>query len=139
MWSESIKSDCYCVLLQILVSGRELCTCRPSDAQVSLEVEWRFSERKRLYLPHCNEKCIYSPPALAKVTDGNKCSSNDCRKTVEKPWWAVNAHHSIVAHYLHVGVLTVGWWRRRRGLSLIEPCSTAQRKKFLSYWALGPV
>ena len=75
------------------VSERGLCTCIHSDAQVSLSVEWRFSERVECTWL-LTMRSIYSLQRWAKATDGNKCSSSGCRKTAEKPWWAFNAHHS---------------------------------------------
>ena len=35
----------------------------------------------------------------AKANDGNKWPSIGCRKTAEKPWWALNAHQSGVGRY----------------------------------------
>ncbi|PNX95518.1 xylem cysteine proteinase 1-like protein, partial [Trifolium pratense] len=53
-----------------LLNGGGLCTCRHSDAQVGLSVEFRFSDANNTYLENEVEVCIYSPQRWAKVLDG---------------------------------------------------------------------
>jgi hypothetical protein len=75
--------------------------CVPAGAP-TLKLVWEWSksfQREWDCTWHLEMMSVYIVPQhWAKVTD-NKCSSSDCRKTIGKPWWAVNAHHSGVGRY----------------------------------------
>jgi hypothetical protein len=88
-----------CCFSSISVNEMGLCICRCSDAQVRISMKRMFSERRIIYLTPLYERSIYSPSAGPKPLLGMFNAINDCRKTAEEPWWAINVHHYDVGRY----------------------------------------
>jgi hypothetical protein len=114
--------------------------CVPVDIPTlkSVEVEWRFLERKRLSLTP-SDKSVYialsagpkqlRPINAPQVSAGKRLNNHDEHLMLIIP---VVGRYNMHEYFDRWPV------KNGRGLLLIWPCSTAQRKVFLSYWASKP-